>query len=85
MSFGRIGGPMDVSLSSVDLLARLQLEARRRGVELRMRVFAPALRELIELAGLEEALRLELEREPEKREEALRVEEERHLRDAGGG
>lgn len=73
-----------MSLSTVDVLARLQLEARRSGVELRVRVLAPALRELIAFAGLDEALRLELEREPEEREEALRVEEESQLGDSGG-
>lgn len=83
MSFRVGGGRFCVSLSTVDLLARLQLEARRQGVELRVRVFTPALRELIAFAGLDEALRLELEREPEEREEPLRVEEERHLLDPG--
>ena len=83
MSFGSGCGRLCVSFSTVDMLARLQLEARRRGVELRVRVLTPALRELIALAGLDEALRVELEREPEEREEPLRVEEERQLGDPG--
>ena len=72
-----------MSFSTVDLLARLQLEARRLGIDVRLRHATPALRELIAFAGLEEALRLELEREPEEREEPLRVQEERQLGDPG--
>jgi hypothetical protein len=70
-----------MSFGAVDLLARIQLEARRRGLELRLGHLAPAVRELIALAGLEEALRLEPVRKPEQREELRRVEEERQLRD----
>jgi anti-anti-sigma regulatory factor len=73
-----------MSFSAVDLLARLQLEARRRGVELSVRAVAPALRELIALAGLEEPLRVEPGREPEQREERGGVEEEGQLPDTFG-
>jgi hypothetical protein len=72
-----------VSLSTVDLLARLQLEARRRGVELRLRV-GPALRELIGFAGLDEPLRLEPVGKPESAEERAGVDEERELGDTVG-
>lgn len=58
-----------MSLSSLDLLARLQLEARRRGVDLKLRVLSPALRELVALAGLDEALRVERERQADEREQ----------------
>ena len=51
-----------VELATVDVLARLQLEACRAGRCLRLRGASPELLELIELAGLTEALRLEPER-----------------------
>ena len=73
-----------MSFGAVDLLARLQLEARRRGIELRLRGVAPALRELISLAGLEEALRLEPSGQPEEREERGGVQEEGQLPDSLG-
>ncbi len=71
-----------MSFSTVDLLARLQLEARRRGVELKLFALSPALRELIAFAGLEDALRLELERKPDEREERVDLEEEGQLPDS---
>lgn len=84
MSFGSSGGRLRVSFSAVDLLARLQLEARRRGVELRLRNVAPALRELISFAGLEEALRVEPLGQPEALEQRAGVDEERELGDTVG-
>lgn len=69
-----------MSFSMVDLLARLHLEARRRGVELRWAA-APSLHELIALAGLEETLRVEPLGQPEEREERRGVEEEGELGD----
>jgi hypothetical protein len=69
------------SLRAVDALARLQLAARRVGVELRLRHAPVELRELIALAGLEEALRVEPRGQPEEREERLGVEEEAELDD----
>ena len=70
-----------MSLVVVDLLARLHVAARRNGVELRIREASPELLELIELAGLEEVLRVEPRRQAEQREQLLGVEEERQLRD----
>ena len=70
-----------MSLAVVDLLARLQVSARRRGAELQIREASPELRELICLAGLEEVLRVEPRRQAEQREELLGVEEERQLPD----
>ena len=64
----------------VDLLARLHLEARRRGVELRLAA-APRVRELIALAGIEETLGVEPLGQPEQREERGGVEEEGELGD----
>ena len=75
-----------MSFVVVDLLARLHLAARRRGVELRIREADPELRELISLAGLDsvlgvDVLRVEQRRQAEERKELLGVEEERELRD----
>jgi hypothetical protein len=69
------------SLAEIDLLARLQLDARRRGFVVRLCRVPEDLRDLIVLAGLDEPLGLEPRREPEEREERLRVEEERELDD----
>jgi anti-anti-sigma regulatory factor len=72
---------MGCTLASVDALARLALALRRAGVELVL-VDPPAeLRELIDLAGLGETLRVEVRRQPEEREERVGVEEERQLPD----
>ncbi|HZS24902.1 MAG TPA: hypothetical protein VFA30_07925 [Gaiellaceae bacterium] len=68
-------------LRALDVLARLRLRTRRAGVELTVVYVTDELREVIELAGLGEVLLLELQREPEEREEPLRVEEERQLPD----
>ena len=68
-------------LGTVGALARIVLRARRLGYRLRLRNASGELRALIALAGLEEALPVEAERQPEQREEPLRVEEERELDD----
>ncbi|MFE9628941.1 STAS domain-containing protein [Streptomyces sp. NPDC006527] len=59
-------------LMTVDLLARLQLAARRAGGRIRLRGPDPALRALLDLVGL----RFEAEGEAEEGEPALGVEEE---------
>lgn len=46
-------------MDAVDVLARLQLAARRVGLELRIVPAGAPLRGLIRLVGLEEALRVE--------------------------
>jgi anti-anti-sigma regulatory factor len=69
-------------LATLDALARIQLAARRAGLELRLRQASDELREVIALAGLDEALRLEPRRKAEEREQPLGVEEERELGDA---
>ncbi len=69
-------------LGIVDALARLQLVARRSGYEVAVTDAPRDLLELIELAGLSEALGVEPLRQPEQREERLRVEEERELPDS---
>ncbi|MET9906821.1 STAS domain-containing protein [Streptomyces sp. NPDC006476] len=64
-----IGPP---GLAAVDLLARLQLAARRAGGRIRLRDPAPSLHALLDLVGL----RIEVEGQPEQREPPLGVEEE---------
>ncbi|WP_449351768.1 STAS domain-containing protein [Streptomyces shaanxiensis] len=59
-------------LGAVDLLARLQLAARRAGGRIRLRDPDPALHVLLDLVGL----RFEVEGQTEQREPALGVEEE---------
>jgi hypothetical protein len=76
---GRIASP---DAAVVDALCRLQLEARRAGGVLKVRHASLALRELLQLTGLdgvvplEERLRLDPPRQPEHREEARGVQEE---------
>ncbi len=64
-----IGPP---GLAAVDLLARLQLAARRAGGRIRLRAPDPALRALLDLVGLP----VEVEGEAEEGEPALGVEVE---------
>jgi anti-anti-sigma regulatory factor len=64
-----IGPP---GLAAVDLLARLELAARRAGGRIRLRDPAPSLRALLDLVGL----RFEMEGQAEQREPPLGVEEE---------
>ena len=59
-------------LGAVDLLARLQLAARRAGGRIRLRDPDPALHALLDLVGL----RFEVEGQTEQRDPALGVEEE---------
>jgi hypothetical protein len=68
-------------LEIVDALARLQLAARRSGYEVAVTAAPADVLELIELAGLTDALCIEPLRQPEQREERLGVEEERELSD----
>lgn len=85
---GRVVG-IDVSTltepdcETVDILARLQLLARRRGREIALRNASPRLCELLELSGLadivpcvDESSGIESRRETEERKEPLGVEEE---------
>jgi hypothetical protein len=69
------------TLGLVDVLARLQLTARRHGFELRVLGAGDDVRCVIELAGLSAVLGLEPRREAEQREERLGVEEEGELDD----
>ncbi len=68
-------GPPD--MGTVDELARLLLDAERRGGRLEVHELCPELSELLELAGLS----VEVERQPEGREQPLvvqEIEEEAH-------
>jgi anti-anti-sigma regulatory factor len=78
-----VGALVSPDLWTIDALARARLVARRDGCELRLADASPELRELLELAGLAEAVpceegsALDAKGEPEGREEARGVEEER--------
>lgn len=69
-------------LSAVDALARLRLEARRQGLDLRLRHASAELRALLALCGLDRLLLVEPRGDPKQLEQPLRVEEEGQLGDA---
>ena len=71
-----------VSLATVEALARLQLAARRMGLDLRLNVVSRELRDLIQLGGLTQVLGVEPRGQPEEREQRVGVEEEGELGDA---
>ncbi|GGW33962.1 ABC-type transporter Mla MlaB component [Streptomyces albaduncus] len=66
-----VGGLGPPGLAAVNLLARLQLTARRAGGRIRLRGPSPALCALLDLVGL----RFETEGQPEQREPPLGVQE----------
>ena len=70
------------TLGFVDVLARLQVVARRYGYELRVVETGEEVRCVIELAGLSAVLALEPKGQPEEREQRLDVEEEGEFPDA---
>lgn len=51
---------LQADLATVDALARLQLEARREGFEVTLAGAPQFVRDLIDLAGLTKALRVEV-------------------------
>ncbi|MET7285993.1 STAS domain-containing protein [Streptomyces sp. NPDC005573] len=67
-----VGGLGPPGLGTVELLARLELTARRAGGRIRLRGHGPGLRALLDLAGL----RFQMEGQPEQREQTRGVEEE---------
>jgi hypothetical protein len=86
-----VGGMAQPDLATVDHLCRIAFHARRLGLRLRLRGVSDELHELLELAGVcgvcgcdapAGRLRVEAQRQPEEREELLRVEEERDAGDA---
>ena len=76
-------GLAEADAVAVDAVARLQLTARRLGRRICVRHAPMELEELLRMTGLAEicGLRAKLEREPEEREDPLRVEEEGELLD----
>ncbi|MET9447901.1 STAS domain-containing protein [Streptomyces cinerochromogenes] len=66
-----VGGLGPPGLAAVDLLARLELTARRAGGRIRLQDPGPALHALLDLVGL----RFQVEGQTEEREPALGVEE----------
>jgi hypothetical protein len=84
-------GALAPDAPAVDVLARLQLEAKRLGHEIRLRNASNELRELLIFAGLRDVLRVEPScvepsyvkpgGQTEEREQPLRVEEEGELDD----
>jgi anti-anti-sigma regulatory factor len=72
---------MRADLATIDALARLQLAARRAGLELRLCHASPELVELIAFVGLDEMLRVEPDGQAEEGEQRLGVEEEGELAD----
>jgi hypothetical protein len=73
--------PRAPDIATLDALARLALEARRLGFELRVLEAPRELGQLVDLAGLGGALGARPLGHAEQREQALGVEEERHLGD----
>jgi hypothetical protein len=71
-------GALPPDVAAVEALARLQLGARRQGVELRLSGASRELWELLAFCGLAAVLGVETERQPEEREDRLGLEEERH-------
>ena len=67
--------------SSLDALARLRLNAKREGLDLRFSGASDELERLAAFCGLAGVLGLEASREAEKRKQRGGVEEERHLDD----
>jgi hypothetical protein len=74
-------GAVPADAGAVDALARLQLSARRRELEVCLRNASSDLEALLGLCGLSDVLRVEGERQPEEREECGGVEEEGELDD----
>lgn len=76
-----VAGVTHPDIGTVGALAGLALESRRLGCRLELTGTRRELLELIELAGLD-GLAVEVVREPEERDVALRVEEERDRGDS---
>ena len=74
----RVGAP---DLATIEAIARIALAGRRSRSSVMLVNAGERLCGLIELCGLSAALGVEVERQSEDREQALRVEEERELAD----
>jgi ABC-type transporter Mla MlaB component len=76
-----LGALGEADAQTIDLLARLQLAARRHGRTMEFLHASAALRELITFAGMDAVLAVESRRQAEEGEDAVGVEEERQLDD----
>jgi hypothetical protein len=74
-------GALPPDAAAVDALARLQLAARRIGLEIRLCCASSELCDLLAFCGLEDVLRVEVGGQSEEREDRLGAEEERELDD----
>jgi hypothetical protein len=74
-------GALAPDAAAVEALARIQLAARRVGLEIRLCRASSELRDLLVFCGLEDVLRVETGGQAEEREDRLRAEEERELDD----
>jgi hypothetical protein len=74
-------GALAPDAAAVEALARLQLAARRVGLEIRLCRASSELRDLLVFCGLEDVLRVETGGQAEEREDRLRAKEERELDD----
>ena len=61
-------GALAPDAAAVDALARLQLNAKRRGLEIRLRHASSELQELLAFLGLDDVLRVEAGGQAEERE-----------------
>ncbi len=74
-------GALSPDAAAVEALVRLQLAARRIGLEIRLGRASNELRDLLVFCGLDDVLRIEAGGEAEEREDRLGAEEERELDD----
>jgi hypothetical protein len=74
-------GALPPDAAAVDVLARLQLAARRIGLEIRLRHVSSELQGLLVFVGLDDVLRVEVGGQTEEREDGVGAEEERQLDD----
>ena len=79
------GSIAEPTMSTIDQVARLHLEARRCGCKLELRDANPYLLGLISLAGLGGVLGVEAKRQTEQRKDPCCVEEEGELGDPSVG
>ncbi len=73
---------MPATAATIDHLARVQLAAQRAGLRVELVNVSPELRQLVGFAGLGDALRVEMQGQPEEGEERRGVEEEGDVCDA---
>jgi hypothetical protein len=74
-------GALPPEAAAVEALARLQLAARRVGLEIRLCRASSELRDLLVFCGLDAVLRVEVGGQSEEREDRLGAEEKRELDD----